>query len=435
MRVDKAREIALKCLYKVEKQEAYSNIILDKEIEKNREFLNMKDIGLISELVYGVTTWKLTIDYIIQKYSKIKLKKISDWIINILRIGVYQIIFLDKIPKSAAVNESVILTKKYGIKSVSFVNAILRKIDKDDFEEVKNIKDAKQRISISTSMPLWLVEELSKYHELEKVEEICLASNLKPDITIRVNKLKISKKDFINKLKEMNIDYEECELENFLKLKKLKNISNLELFKKGYFTIQDESAGLPVVVLNPKKKECILDACSAPGGKTTQMAEMMENEGEIIAWDLYKERLSLVKQNAERLGIKIIKTEEKNSSKLDEKYIEKFDKILLDVPCLGIGVIRRKPDIKWKRKKEDINEICKIQLEILHTCSKYLKKGGCLVYSTCSILEEENQKIIEKFIKNGKFKLSNIGEKSCGSITRYPNKNYDGFFVCKLEKL
>lgn len=435
MKVDKAREIALKCLYKIEKQKAYSNIILDKEIEKNREFLNMKDIGLISELVYGVTTWKLTIDYIIQKYSKIKLKKISDWIINILRIGVYQIIFLDKIPKSAAVNESVILTKKYGIKSVSFVNAILRKIDKDDFEEVKNIKDAKQRISISTSMPLWIVEELSKYHELEKVEEICLASNLKPDITIRINKLKISKKDFINKLKEMNIDYEECELENFLKLKKLKNISNLELFKKGYFTIQDESAGLPAVVLNPKKKECILDACSAPGGKTTQMAEMMENEGEIIAWDLYKERLSLVKQNAERLGIKIIKTEEKNSSKLDEKYIEKFDKILLDVPCLGIGVIRRKPDIKWKRKKEDINEICKIQLEILDTCSKYLKKGGCLVYSTCSILEEENQKIIEKFIKNSKFKLSNIGEKSCGYIERYPNKNYDGFFICKLEKI
>lgn len=179
----------------------------------------------------------------------------------------------------------------------------------------------------------------------------------------------------------------------------------------------------------------MLDACSAPGGKTTQMAELMKNKGKIIAWDLYKERLNLVNQNAERLGIKIIETEEKNSAMFDKKYIEKFDKILLDVPCLGIGVIRRKPDIKWKRKKEDINEICKIQLEILNTCSKYLKKGGHLVYSTCSILEEENREIIEKFIKNDEFKLLKIKENPFGYITRYPNKDYDGFFVCKLEKM
>lgn len=254
MKVDKAREVALKCLYKVEKQEAYSNIILDKEIKKNRDKLNEKDIGLISELVYGVTTWKLTLDYIIQKYSKIKLKKISDWIINILRIGAYQIIFLDKIPKSAAVNESVILAKKYGIKSASFVNAILRRINKNDFEELKNIKDEKQKISISTSMPLWIVEELMKYHKLEEVENICLSSNLKPDITIRINKLKISKEEFINELKKINIDYEECELENFLKLKKVKNISNLEMFQKGYFTVQDESARTASSCIKSKRR-------------------------------------------------------------------------------------------------------------------------------------------------------------------------------------
>lgn len=242
MRIDNARELALKCLYKIEKEEAYSNIVLDKILEKNRDRLNDKDIGLISEIVYGVVTWKLTIDYIIQKYSKIKLKKISDWIINILRIGVYQIIFLDKVPKSAAVNECVILAKKYGIKSTSFVNAILRKVNNSDLEELKNIEDEKKRISITTSMPLWIVEELLKQHEADRVEEICRASNLRPDITIRINKLKISKEMFIDKLNKLGIEYEECELENFLRLKKIKNISNLKIFKEGYFTVQDESA-------------------------------------------------------------------------------------------------------------------------------------------------------------------------------------------------
>lgn len=163
--------------------------------------------------------------------------------------------------------------------------------------------------------------------------------------------------------------------------------------------------GLPAIVLAPNKGEKVLDACSAPGGKTTQLAEIMENSGKIIAWDLYKDRLNLVEQNALRLGIKIIETEENNSVILKQQYIEKFDKILLDVPCLGIGVIRRKPDIKWRRERKDIEEICKIQLEILNTCSKYLKKGGNLVYSTCSIFKQENEDIIEQFIKKSNFKI------------------------------
>lgn len=163
--------------------------------------------------------------------------------------------------------------------------------------------------------------------------------------------------------------------------------------------------GLPAIVLAPNKGEKVLDACSAPGGKTTQLAEIMENSGKIIAWDLYKDRLNLVEQNALRLGIKIIETDENNSVILKQQYIEKFDRILLDVPCLGIGVIRRKPDIKWRRERKDIEEICKIQLEILNTCSKYLKKGGNLVYSTCSIFKQENEDIIEQFIKKSNFKI------------------------------
>ena len=190
--IDKTRELALKILYKIDKENAYSNIALNEEIQKNRKYLNEKDIGLISEIVYGVTTWKLTLDEIIKKYSKIRLRKISPWIINILRMGVYQIIFLDKIPKSAAVNESVNLSKRYGHASSSnFTNAILRKIEKKDYEDFFGIKDDIDRISKTTSMPEWIIRQLTKNYGIKKVEEICTNSNLKPKITIRVNKLKI----------------------------------------------------------------------------------------------------------------------------------------------------------------------------------------------------------------------------------------------------
>ena len=433
--IDKARELALKILYRMDKENAFSNIVLNEEIKNNREKFTEKDIGLISQIVYGTTTWKLTIDEIIKKYSKIKLKKISPWIINILRIGIYQIIFLDKIPKSAAVNESVNLAKRYGHSgSANFVNAILRKIDKIDYDNFKSIENFVERISKQYSMPEWIIQELLKQNTNEKVEEICKNLTLKPNITIRVNNLKTNKQELKNKLEEKQIIFEDTDLEDFLIIKNLKDIEGVELFKKGYFTIQDESAGLTAKILNPKHNQKILDACSAPGGKTTYIAELMKNEGEIIAWDIYNHRLKLIEENCKRLGINIVKTQIKDASIFDEKYVENFDKILLDVPCLGIGVIKRKPDIKWERKKEDIKEISKIQLQILETCSKYLKKGGELVYSTCSIFKEENENVINNFLeKNMEFEIcKNKDNIECINI--YPNVKQDGFFICKLIK-
>lgn len=437
--IDKTREIALKTLYKINEEEAYSNIALDEEIKQNRNKLTEKDIGLISEITYGVTTWKLTLDSIIKKYSKIRLKKISPWILNILRMGIYQIIFLDKIPKSAAVNESVNLSKRYGHTSSSnFVNAILRKVDKKDYEELFQIKDDVERVSKTTSMPEWIIKELMKNNKMDKVEEICKNSNLKPKITIRVNRIKTTPSELKLKLGERNIEYSETEIEEFINLKKVKNIENLDLFKEGYFTIQDLSAGLTAISLNPKPNEYVLDACSAPGGKTTHIAELMQNKGNIEAWDIHEHRVKLVQKNAKRLGIDVIKTDVQDAMEFNEKYVEKFDKILLDVPCLGIGVIKRKPDIKWQRKQEDIEKITNIQKKILQNCSKYLKPNGILVYSTCSILEDENMAIIEEFLnENKEFEKTNIviNQKEInGEITIMPNDEQDGFFICKLQK-
>lgn len=433
MKIDFARNIALKSLYEINIKQAYSNIVLDKFINENREKLSNLDINFISELVYGVVTWKLTLEYIIQKYSKTKIKKMSDWVKNILYLGSYQIIFLDKVPKSAAVNESVNLCKKYNFKSVGLVNAILRKIEKSDYKEISNITNSITRISLKYSMPEWIVKKFCDEYGEEESANICQNLNLRPNISVRINRLK-GKMD----LGEKGI------LEDFRTITGTKNITKTKEYIEGNITIQDEAAGLSSFVLAPKEGEIVLDACSAPGGKTTYLAELMHNKGKIVAWDIYEERLKQVEQNAKRLGIDIIQTEVHDATKLKEEYVEKFDKILLDVPCLGLGVIRRKPDIKWNRQEEDIKEISDIQFNILKTCSKYLKKNGTLVYSTCSMLKEENDAIIEKLIKEEKFETVNIEEQIPNEFSKIttnnmvqflPSQNHDGFFITMLKKI
>ena len=446
--IDKSRELALKIIVEINEDNAYSNITLNKYINENKNKLNEKDISFISELVYGTTNFKLSLDEIIKKYSKIKINKISKWILNILRLGIYQIIFLDKVPKSAAVNESVNLAKRYGHKASSnFVNAILRKVSKEDYEELQNIDDNIQKISKTTSTPEWLVKEIEKTWGINDTEEICKSFNIRPKINIRINKLKILPEDFIKILEENNIKYEilSQDMPEFLQIENLRNIQDIKYFKEGYFTIQDISAGFAAKLLEPKEGQIVLDACSAPGGKTTYLAELMNNKGEILAWDIHEHRINLIEENAKRLNIDIIKTEIRDSSIFKDEYTEKFDKILLDVPCLGIGVIRRKPDIKWQRKLEDIKEISDLQFKILDNCSKYLKIGGEIVYSTCSILKEENEDIIYKFLeKNRNFIIEKNGKNSIKFFERYYNKDgyfkikpsekNDGFFACKLVK-
>lgn len=344
------------------------------------------------------------------------------------------------------------LAKRYGHKSSSnFVNAILRKVDKKDYEELFNIEDRMERISKIYSIPLWIIKELSKQLDMNEIEEIAKFSNFKPKVSIRINKLKIKKEGLIKKLEKRNIKIEQGLLEDFLILENIKNIEEMPEFKQGEFTVQDETAGLISTILDPKSQDIVLDACSSPGGKTTYLSEMMKNQGKIEAWDIHEHRIKLVENTAKRIGITNVKVNVKDASVYDKKYEEKFDKILLDVPCLGIGVLKRKPDIKWQKNESDIEEITSVQKQILESCSKYLKKGGILVYSTCSILKEENEDIINNFLENNKnFEIEEINleknekirnkkffkkyQKKDKYLQVYQNKYTDGFFICKLKK-
>ena len=415
-----ARELAVNLLYKIEVGEAYSNTTLDKELDKND--LSREDKALTSQLFYGVLTWKLTIDEMIKRYSKIKLKKIF----NILRIAIYQIVWLDKIPTSAAVNESVKLAKKYGHSaSVSFTNAILRRIDKDELNKLfeylksKTYSDS-EIISITTSHPVWLVDEILKEYDIKFVTELLDANNKTPDTILRVN---TTREELIKLLELKRVECREGNLPNSIMVKGLHD------FDSQLYVVQDEAAQLACIKLDPKEGETILDACSAPGGKTTYIAELMNNKGHIDAWDIHEHRVKLVEETAHKLGIDIINTKLNDATVYDENNTDKYDRILLDVPCSGIGVIRKKPEIKWTRKEEDIDELTQIQSKILENCSKYLKKGGTLIYSTCTVLKKENEEQIIKFLRmNRDFRLVE-------EIKLYPHINgTDGFYIAKLMK-
>jgi len=422
-----ARELALNVLYKIEIGEAYSNTSLDKELNKSE--LSKVEKSLASELVYGVITWKITLDEIIKMYSKVRIKKISPWIINILRLGIYQIVYLDKIPISAAVNESVKLSKKYGhTASANFVNAILRKIEKNECEKLMDYLKTKpltdeEMISIFTSHPIWIVEKLLKDYEKKFVLEFLNSNNIVPETTIRVNTLKNTREE-VKKLFDLKgIDSRLGKLQDSIIIK------NLNVFDSQVYVVQDEAAQLVCLKLDPKENEYILDACAAPGGKTTYLAALMNNKGRIDAWDIHEHRVKLIEDTAKKVGATIIKTKVKDSKEYDTLKNQKYDRILLDVPCSGIGVIRKKPDIKWTRKEEDIKELVSTQKEILNTCSKYLKNNGTLVYSTCTVFKDENENQINDFLKKNKeFRLKE-------EIHLFPNVDgTDGFYIAVIVK-
>lgn len=410
-----AREEALKILYRVEYEGAYPNIALK---DMSDELLS-HDRALVTNIVYGVINRKLTLDYIIKQKSKIKLKKLSKYILLILRMGIYQLVFMDKIPQSAAVNESVKLAKRYGHSASSgYVNGILRNVSQNGFDYPE---DKIERLSVEFSFPMWICQKWEKEFGYDFCKELMTALSKEPMLTLRPNSLKTDAKslcDMLNVKARVTDGAVECEGLDVAKDK---------LYLDGYYTVQDRAAMASAIALDPQEGEVVIDMCAAPGGKTTHIAELMKNKGKVKAFDIYEHKIELIKKNAQRLGISIIDASVMDASVLDKKLIESADRVLCDVPCSGTGIIRRKPDIKWNRKEED--NFYPIQKKILENASKYLKKGGTLVYSTCSIERDENENVTGSFLDENK-NFERLYEK-----TYYPNVDgTDGFYICKIKK-
>ena len=439
----KAREIAFKVLCDIEENNNYSNIAINKHFKKYE--MTNQDRGLATEIIYGVIENKYYLDYIVDKLSKINTQKLSIYVKILLRMGVYQIAFLDSISEYAAVNETVNLVKKYDNRSAGFVNAILRNVLRNKEEVLKVEIDSKiMYLSTKYSYSPWMIKNwILKFGE-EFTEDLLEANNEKPNLYIRVNTLKITRDELIEKLKEQNIKaFIVPGIDEAIRVENLKDIENNELFKGGLFTIQDISSMLIGKVVNPKDNSLILDVCSAPGGKTTHLATMMKNTGKVVARDVFEHKLKLIQNTVDRLGLTNVEIENFDASQVDENSLDKFDYVLADVPCSGLGIIRRKPEIKYKTK-DDLKDLPSIQKNILENAAKYVKENGILVYSTCTIQDVENIDVINSFLAENKdFELVSIDNlnvdldnQTKGYLKIYPNiHGMDGFFISKLRKV
>lgn len=433
-----ARQTAFSILLKIEKDKAYSNIALDSAVKGIS--LDSTDCAFISRLVYGVTERKITLDYVISQFLNQPLKKLKPEVLVILRIGTYEILFMDKIPVSASVNESVLLTKNNKCQFASgLVNAVLRKVSVEK-ENIFNTLSGDERLSVLYSAPIDLVRFLKHHYNEKNAEEILKSALNKKEITIRVNTLKTTENELIEILKKENISTERTSLKNALIIKTKGAVYELDAYKKGLFYVEDVSSQICVKELGLKENYKLIDVCSAPGGKSFTASQYMNNTGEIYSCDIHAHRVELIKSGAERLGIKNIIPTVNDATVFNEKFLN-ADCVLCDVPCSGLGIIGKKPEIKYK-SLDDIKELIPIQKEILSVASKYVKKGGTLIYSTCSINPNENRKVCDWFLKeNDDFysvKVSPETERCIDEgdyLTLLPHiNNCDGFFIAKFIK-
>lgn len=439
------RELALEVLMKIEKNDAYSHILLNETIHKAP--LNDRDIALLTEIVYGTIQRRDTLDFYLQPFTK-NAKKIQLWVQMLLRLSVYQLVYLSKIPPHAVVHEAVEIAKKRGHKGASgFVNGVLRNFLRTPLRSFAEISDPIERIAVETSHPLWLVKRWVDVYGMDETEKMCKENVLTPKVSIRMNLWKASPEEIIEKLEKEGVFVTRGHLSEDSLLVEKGNVIRTRCFEEGYVTVQDESSMLVARALDPKPNATILDCCAAPGGKTTHIAERMNNEGKIIACDIHEHKLRLIEEAGHRLGISIIQTMALDARKADEAFAkESFDYILVDAPCTGFGVIRRKPDVKWRKTEKEIETMAAIQIQILRSAAKLLKQGGRLVYSTCTVERDENENIVEQFLKEhphfepdetlaGRLpkKIAAKGRLKNGQVTILPHDFHtDGFFIAAM---
>ena len=425
--------VAMKLISFVDKG-SYSNIVLNDAFKEF--YLTAKEKAFITEIFYGVLRNKNFLDYMIEKNTKV-IKK--EWIRNLLRISIYQLTFMSSDAKGV-VWEATEIAKKHGIAISKFINGTLRNYLRNKDLEIKKLHDEKN-YEILYSIPQYFCDILEKQYGSENLNQAIISLKKIPYLSVRVNKLKYSEEEFEEFLKEKDIQI----------IKKVDSvyyvnsglIINSKEFKEGKIIAQDASSYLAAKNLGAKPNDLVLDICAAPGGKTAVLAEEMKNKGEIIAIDIHQHKKKLIEENMKKLGIDIVKATVLDARNVN-KQGRKFDKILVDVPCSGYGVIRKKPEILYTKNRENIEELALLQLEILNSAADILKDGGELIYSTCTIISQENTENVEKFLnerKEFKVKALNIPENVSGEYDKlggfsinYKEEIMDNFYIIKLVK-
>ncbi|MBQ2675850.1 MAG: 16S rRNA (cytosine(967)-C(5))-methyltransferase RsmB [Clostridia bacterium] len=434
------RKTAVRALIKLEKDGGYSNIVIDTAIKNSQ--LDARDSGFATALFYGVLERKITLDYIISKYSSVDMDKMSLLVKQTLRSAIYQIKYMDKVPDSAAVNEAVKIIKSLKEeKAAGFVNAVLRSFLRNG-KKIDYPNDEIQRMVIEYSCPRWIVEGFIKDYGVDNCKGILKGFLKSTLLSLRVNTTKITTQQLLSKFIESGIDARVSDIcEDAILLSNAGNVQNLFGYDEGYFHVQDVASQLACKVLNAQPGDRVADMCSAPGGKSFTIAQYMQNKGELFAFDIYDHKVGLIKSGAERLSLDCICAKINDAGKYDSELGE-FDKILCDLPCSGLGILGKKPEIRYKNVAF-LDSLQDLQYDLLCTSAKYLKPQGTLVYSTCSLRNEENRKVAERFLQNHKdFEAVSILphvkrgiDEPDNMLTLMPHiHKTDGFFISAFVK-
>lgn len=442
------RNTIIDLLLRIDQDSGYSHLLINNEIKAKK--ISPKDEGLLTEIVYGTIQRKITLDFYIDYYLNSK-KKIEPWVRMLLRMSIYQMNYLDKVPDHAIFHEAVEIAKQRGHKGVaSLVNGLLRNIQRNGLPNIQLINDPVKRLSVDTSHPEWLVKRWIDHYGFEVTKEMCETNLTTKSIAVRIQPLKISREDAIERLRNEGYEVSASIFsEQGLVIEK-GNILKSSLFEEGLVTIQDQSSMLVGEMLDAHAGYVVLDACSAPGGKATHIAEKMENKGVIHAHDLHKKKIKLINEKANALNISIIQAEAEDARKLNERYKnETFDRILVDAPCSGLGVMRGKPDIKYNKNEKDIERLSEIQRDILTTIAPLLKIEGKLIYSTCTVDPVENEEVVKVFLAEHKnyqidksffeelpLEIRNSLGKTKYGLQLFPQTfDTDGFFLTRLIRI
>ena len=425
--MDCNRKTAYSVLFEIEKNQAYSNLELNRQIGLQ----NPDNPAFVRELVYGVLENRIYLDYLLAHLIPKGLSGIKKQVLTLLRMGLYQLIFMESVPPYAAIGETVKLAKKLAPGRDGFINGVLRGYQKKgaDIKLPDSKEDLISYLSVRYSYAQWIVELLLSQYGMQRAEQILKAGNDRPKLSIRVNMMRTDRQSLAEQLTEEGFVIEEATLSERVLFASGSGLLGTKAYEQGLFSVQDEASVLAAEAVNPLPGQTVLDICAAPGGKSLAMAEMMGNKGVVKAFDIYGHKLTLIEQQAQRLGLSNIITEESDGCVLREDLRDSADCVLVDGPCSGLGVIRRKPEIKYKELADEGRELSEKQLRILLTASCYVKEGGILVYSTCTVNRIENTEVVERFLK----------ERS--GFTLLFERQYlpdtdetDGFYICKMRK-